>query len=526
MYVRKLKKQVICDYGQAEVKTREGILRGVISDGTFVFRGVDYAKAERFGMPKPVEPWEGVKEAIVYGFCCPEIFTPVPHDQFNVPHYFGVQGEDCQNLNIWTNSIDENAKKPVMVWLHGGGYFSGSGIEHYAYDGENLAKEGDVVVVTVTHRLNILGFLDLSAYGEEYKNSGNLGMADLVAALEWVKNNTAAFGGDPENVMISGQSGGGGKVATLLQMPAADGLYKKAVLQSGGMTKGREITKEIAKRTAELVLEYLKIEPENIGKIKEVCYDELAEAANFAQQQMEKETGKRMMWGPVCDGEYYMGHPLEVGFRETAKNIPILCGTVLGEFMNNFASPKGEGSKNSWTEAYKKEMLESYFGEKTAELEKAFLAAYPEKTTADLLFMDISGRKAALEFARAHSKMGGAATFNYIFTWESQFNGGTVAWHNAEIPYIFRNADYLEPSFTPGETETLQEIVSSSWVNFAKNGDPNGGVVPEWKAITENEHYTMIFDRESKLALSHDADLLSLMPEVTVSLAGLMGKKK
>ena len=173
MYIRKLTSQVILDYGRAEVHTQAGTLRGVISDGTCIFRGVRYAQAQRFHLPESVTPWEGVKEAITYGNACPEIFTCVPHDQYTVPHYFTVQSEDCQFLNIWTQSIEKGVKKPVMVWFHGGGMMTGSGVEHYAYDGEELSRFGDVVVVTLNHRLNVLGFLDLSAYGEEYRYSGN-----------------------------------------------------------------------------------------------------------------------------------------------------------------------------------------------------------------------------------------------------------------------------------------------------------------------------------------------------------------
>lgn len=211
MYIRKLTRQVILDYGKAEVCTKSGMLRGVISDGTYIFRGVRYAQAQRFHMPAPPTPWEGVKEAITYGNTCPEVFTCVPHDQYTVPHYFTVQSEDCQFLNIWTQNIEKGVKRPVMVWFHGGGMMTGSGVEHYAYDGEELSKFGDVVVVTLNHRLNVLGFLDLSAYGEEYRYSGNAGMADLVAALAWIKENIEAFGGDPDKVMIFGQSGGGGQ---------------------------------------------------------------------------------------------------------------------------------------------------------------------------------------------------------------------------------------------------------------------------------------------------------------------------
>lgn len=526
MYVRKLKNGIICDYGHAEVQTKQGVLRGVESDGTFVFRGVKYAEAERFHMPQPPKSWEGVREAIVYGFVCPEIFTPVPHDQFTVPHYFGVQGEDCMNLNIWTRCIDGTAKRPVMVWLHGGGFFSGSGVEHYAYDGENLAKNGDVVVVTITHRLNVLGFLDLSEYGDEYRYSGNIGNADLVAALEWIRENIEAFGGDPDNVMIFGQSGGGAKVTTLLQTPAADGLYHRAVIQSG-VGGIHDTEPEDARYMTKLVLEKLGIAKENIKEIETVSYYELSEAADYASKEAGKKLGRRVSWSPVSDGEYYIGHPFKVGFRKETLGIPLMLGTVQGEFNNNYASPKGKGSKNSWSEEYKTGLFKEYLGENWEEILEAFKAAYPEKNTADVLFYGLGYRKATMEYAKLRAASTDAGTYNFVFALESNFNGGTIAWHNAEIPYIFRNADYLEPSFIPGVTEKLQDEVSSAWVNFAKCGNPNSDYLPEWKQVEADCIYTMIFDRETKLVCDHDKKLTEILPDTqNTSVMTLIGKKK
>lgn len=526
MFIRKLKKQIICNFDEPIVQTREGKIRGVLSDDTYVFRGIRYAEAGRFLMPERVKPWDGVKEAIVYGFVCPEIFTPVPHDQYTVPHYFGIQSEECQYLNIWTQSLEPSGKKPVMVWLHGGGFFSGSGVEHYAYDGENLSKSGDVVVVTLNHRLNVLGFLDLSKYGGQYKFSGNAGMADLVAALQWIRFNIAAFGGDPDNVMIFGQSGGGAEVAALLEIPAADGLFHKAGLQSGGMNNRGSIGPEMAQRAAEFVLQYLKIAPDHISEIETVPYEELSEAAEYASGQILKEFGSPMMWGPVADREYYMGHPYEAGFRKETKHIPIICGSVLGEFSNNFTSPRGTGSKNSWSEDYKMKMILEEFGEDADKIIEAFKKAYPEKNIADVLFMDRSSRKGSLDFAKLHSEFTNAGTYNFIFNLESPFNGGTLPWHNAEIPYVFHNAEYLEPSFIPGVTEGLQDMVSGAWVSFAYCGNPNHVGMPVWPSFRSDTAPTMIFDRITRLGLGHDASLLSELPDVPFNISGIIGKKK
>ncbi len=525
MYIRKLTKQVILDYGQAEVQTEAGWLRGVISDGTYVFRGIEYAEADRFHLPRKVTPWEGVKEAIVYGNACPELYTVVPHDQYTVPHYFTVQSEDCQYLNVWTQHLDKDAKRPVMVWFHGGGMMTGSGVEHYAYDGEEASKYSDVVVVTLNHRLNVLGFLDLSAYGEEYKYSGNAGIADLVAALQWVHDNIANFGGDPDNVMIFGQSGGGSKVAAMLQSPAAAGLFKRAVLQSGGMRKGADIKPETSRKVAEYVLEYLKITPDRVKELETVWYDELALAATYALQKVAQETGGRAMFGPVADGDYYYGHPFNVGFRPETKDVAVMCGNVAGEFKQNFTMPVGEGPKNTWTDEYAEKIIREQLGDDADAVMAAFKKAYPDKKVQDCLFIDADMRRGAVDFATLRSESTDAPVYNFYFALESPFNGGTLPWHNAEIPYTLHNAEYLEPSFIPGTTQYLQDIVARAWANFAGKGDPNGCPVPEWKPFTKDAPNTMIFDKQCKLVQGHDAELLKVYPNRAMNL-NIMGRKK
>ena len=206
------------------VSTRQGKVRGYCYDDLVIFKGIPYAQAKRFHAPQPVAPWEGIFDAGSYGMVCPLLEKEKPNGEVLIPHRYWPTDENCQNLNIWTPGVDDG-KRPVLVWLHGGGFSAGSSIEQVAYDGANMARLGNVVVVSVNHRLNILGYFDLSEYGEEYANSGNAGGDDIIAALSWVHDNIAAFGGDPECVTVFGQSGGGAKVTTLLQSPAADGLY-------------------------------------------------------------------------------------------------------------------------------------------------------------------------------------------------------------------------------------------------------------------------------------------------------------
>ena len=230
--------RIVADAKTAIVSTAYGDIRGFIKDGIYNYKGIQYARADRFMAPQPPESWQGVRTALSDVKVCP-IETPnllSDEMEFAQGHHWGFETEDCLRLNIWTPGINDGKKRPVMVWLHGGGYSGGSSIELPFYDGENLARTGDVVVVSVNHRLNILGFLDLSAYGEKYAASANAGIADLVAALKWVNGSIAGFGGDPGNVLIFGQSGGGGKVSTLMSAPSAKGLFHKAVVQSGSLT--------------------------------------------------------------------------------------------------------------------------------------------------------------------------------------------------------------------------------------------------------------------------------------------------
>jgi len=217
-------------------KTKAGLLRGYKQNEVFEFKGIRYAEAERFQSPKPVTPWEGVKEALDYGFLCPTKPETTMEGNLAFPKRYWFWDENCQYLNVWTKWLnDTTAKKPVVVWCHGGGFTSGSSIELECYDGENMCRYGDVVQVSLNHRLNIYGFLDVSDFGEQYKDSGNVGMLDIVEALKWVQENIAEFGGDPDNVTILGESGGGGKVRTLTQMAAADGLYHHVICDSGVM---------------------------------------------------------------------------------------------------------------------------------------------------------------------------------------------------------------------------------------------------------------------------------------------------
>ena len=442
----------------AVVQTRSGKIQGYIHDGIFNYKGVQYARAERFQTPQPVEPWNGIKTAITYGFVAPQ-FTDQAHDIFP-PHWFAPhwlprnlpQSDDCQNLNIWTPALNSK-KRPVMVWLHGGGFSMGSASVEDVYDGENLSRKGDIVVVSVNHRLNSLGFLDLSAYGEEYRDSGNLGMLDIVAALQWIHDNIEKFGGDPNNVTLFGQSGGGSKNLTLTAMPSAQGLFHKAIVQSGavelmGMSLPRQ---DITRRIAEITLQNLKIAPNEIEKLKSVPYEEFAVASEKAYLQAGDEFGGDRMfigtsgWSPVVDGRVVTQDPVVDGFSAQSRNIPLLIGCVANEWMTidqwaNMSTNQTD-NKNNWSDSEIQRRLREKYGDNAQKILDAFRKAYPDKSDGNALFIDTWFRTRSKKTASIKSDQS-APVYNYIFTWETPVMGGFgMAYHCAEIPFVFNNID-------------------------------------------------------------------------------------
>lgn len=328
-----------CSADAPLVRTTGGSVRGYRFDGLDIFKGIPYAKARRFHAPEPAV-WDGVLDATSYGYVCPLLEMPKPNGEMLVPHRYWLMNEACQNLNIWTPALDD-AHRPVLVWLHGGGYFAGSSIEQIAYEGENMARLGDCVVVSINHRLNILGYLDLSDFGAEYANSGNAGGDDIIAALRWVRDNIAAFGGDPGNVTVFGQSGGGAKVTTLLQTPAADGLFHKGIVMSGVLGRLADCTVS-GRDCAEALM--AELGAADIAALETVPYAALAAAYNKVAPAL-KAAGKNTGCAPHPNA-FYLGDPLENAFRPETARIPLLVGTVFGEFaaFNGFGLNKAQMS--------------------------------------------------------------------------------------------------------------------------------------------------------------------------------------
>lgn len=469
------------------VETTAGQLQGSIENGIYRYLGIPYAEAkERFVPAEEVPGWEGIRMATSYGPMAP---------QGSISGLGGAEDQsgtdnNSQNLNIWTPGINDGRKRPVMVWLHGGGFSTGTANED-GYDGENLSRDGDVVVVGVNHRLNTFGFLDLSAYGEKYKYSANVGIMDIVDALEWIQDNIEAFGGDPDNVTVFGQSGGGAKVLALMTTPYAKGLFNKGIVQSGATeTMGVVFnSQEASTRLTENILSILNISEENIEDIQSVSVEKLQEAATQALAQTGEELqlpaalggGYSMDWEPVVDGDFLPTDPVtEDSFAEAGKDIPLLIGSNLNEWSGYFAVDPITP---------------------TEELTEALHSAYPNKpelkaeeidtTTIRLPLLKIMSHKAA---------QAGAPVYAYVFTYGNSY-------HGAEIPYVFDNL----PSDATEAEKTLASQVSQAWINFARNGIPEAEGFPDWEPYTNAEGATMLIDTESALAYHHDQKLMSIL---------------
>lgn len=364
----------------AVVKTEYGQVRGYIHNGTYTYKGIPYAKAERFMPPSKPAAWEGVRSSLSYGPVCPLIDpTTQVNDEGEFPfhHDWGYPNEDCLRLNIWSQGINDGKKRPVMVWLHGGGYSAGSSQELPAYDGESISKKGDIVLVSVNHRLNILGFLNLSNFGDQYKASANVGIMDLVAALEWVKSNISNFGGDPNNVTIFGQSGGGGKVTTLMNAPSAKGLFHKAIVQSGASATFQE--KEVTTRVGAAVLEELGLQTAQIDSIQKVPYEKLAAAGKRALQKVQNQltaegkeiTGFGFNWSPTRDGDFLPYQPSQPEALAISSKVPMIIGSTKNEFLP-FANTALRGASLEDTKSY----LQKKYGDKT----DTYIAAVKKRT--------------------------------------------------------------------------------------------------------------------------------------------------
>lgn len=512
--------KVVLQLDQAIAETDKGQLRGYIDNGIYTYKGVPYATAGRYEEPVEVEAWEGVRDAQVYGDMCPQAdMTAGAAEALNTHNFWPMATDETkiQTLNVWTGSLDPGSKKAVLFWIHGGGFSSGASTEQVAYDGRNLAEYGDVVVVSINHRLNCLGYLDLSEYGDAYKHSGNLGQMDIVAALEWVQRNISNFGGDPDNVTIFGQSGGGRKVLNLMGTPSADGLFDKAIGQSCGQ---QSVTQETARSIAARTVANLGLTAETIDQIKDVPYDDLRAAADAAIAAYNEETGESYAFSPVVDGDFMPKDIwLEGALGDEGKDVPLMIGSTFAERTTNAfsyvtGSPTDKGAMTD--EEVEAALAEKYGDQKDAVVE-AFKKAYPDMPVVDALYVDVTSyRVPILDVANSKAAQGGAPVYTYVFSYEFPTMGGWLPWHCSEIPFVFHNIERQGLTFGLTESEyRMQDTMASAWVNFAKTGTPSADGLVEWPAYTVDDGATMVFGEESFVGNHHDADLIKAITEAS-----------
>ena len=446
--------------------------------------------------PEKPKPWNNIFAATWWGSGSPQMMEGRYSNSYSsfLDHwnYYDVS-EDCLKLNLWTPSINDNKKRPVIVWLHGGGFFAGNSIEQDGYHGENLSKLGDVVFCSINHRLNAFGFSDFSGIGnEKYSLSGNAGMLDIIAALEWIKDNITNFGGDCENVTIMGQSGGGGKVSTLMVMPKAKGLFHKAVSLSGPTLRVGD--KEMSQKLGSYVLKEAGLTNSQIGKLQELEWPAYLRIASKANQKIldeykQKGYKDRVGWCPVVDGKIVPNHPFDPSAPEQVNDIPMIISTTFNE---NSPSKFDSALENISFEEVK-EKIKSEYKDKADQIVNAFRKNFPKNTPIEIWSMIISNRKNAVALANAKSKQN-APVYLAWFGWQPPlFDNRLRAFHCLDICFWFYNTDRML-SHTGGglRPRNLSQKMAQSLISFAYTGSPNKGDLPTWPRYSESNGETMV----------------------------------
>lgn len=484
------------------VKTEAGMIRGYEDRGVLAFTNIPYCRYERFMPPRKPDPWTGILDCNTFPPMTMQYRGRNPEDYDSLK----VSEDGGTRLNVWTKST--SGKKPVMVWLHGGGFASGAGYAGPSDSGTGLAKQ-DVVLVSVNHRLDIMGFLDLSAYGEKYEYSGNVGMMDIVVALEWVRDNISNFGGDPDNVTVFGESGGGGKVGTLLCMPSAKGLFHKAIIMSGTLLNLNSAS--VTRSYADLMLKKLGLTSDELDKLAEIPYPELYKAGHEAINEVsgERPRGYAYSWGfaPTVDGKILLQQPFQPSFASCSADIPIIIGTTFNELERTYYK-----EKPSLEEA--RAILYERYGDQTDAYIEAFSKAYPEyDTPADMLSVDRTFRPFTLPTTDARADENTAPVFSYIYAWKSPVRDGAAgACHGFELPMVFHTpeeAPGIVGEMTP-EVEAVADMMSRAWVSFAKTGKPEVEGL-DWRPYTSSEGAVMYLGGKSEVRCNFDRDLTAIM---------------
>jgi para-nitrobenzyl esterase len=480
----------------ATVNTSLGALRGYIDSGVHVFKGVPYAAStagsNRFLPPQKRQPWSDVREATRWGERPPQIVGGEPAEMLPTDPR-EPQGEDCLVTNIWTPNPG-TGRRPVMVWLHGGGFRSGSG-SYGIYEGRELARKHDVVAMTVNHRLNALGFLHLAHFGGKWASASNVGMLDIVSALEWVRDNIAAFGGDPGNVTIFGQSGGAGKVSTLMAMPAAKGLFHRAIAQSGAALTATPVDQAV--KTTEQLLKLLAIDSNRLDQLQTIPLKRITDA-------LATDAAPLAAFVPVLDGKSLPVHPFDPAAPAQSASVPFLTGTTATE--TTFFDP--DDQLMPIDEATLRQRVKALLKVEDAEADR-MIALYrkkqPGRDNIDLylrLETDNSRFRTAVDTqAERKAAQRGAPVYLYRFEYYSPVRKGRLkSMHCMEIPFVFDNleAGKIYTGISPA-AQRLADRMSAAWVAFARTGNPSHKGIPQWPAFDGTKRPTMVFGDEAQV---------------------------
>lgn len=490
------------------VETQAGRLRGTAERGVEIFKGIPYAAPplgdRRFRPPVKPDPWTGVRDAGAYGNMAVQSLNvfALPDDLLQIFTLAGRQklDEDCLYLNVWTSGR-EGAHRPVLFWCHGGAFITGSGSSPWS-DGANLCRLDDVVVVSFNHRLGALGYLHLEDIAAgDFTGAGLAGMLDIVAALEWVRDNIAQFGGDPGNVTIFGESGGGAKVSVLMAMPSAKGLFHKAIIQSGPAVQMAE--REDGSRTARQMLEHLGLEPARAAELRHLPVPKILDAqvkvlasvsrAAFAER-------RRLGFNPVIDGHRFPGGPFAPQAPTVSRDVPLMIGSNKDE-MTLFLGHMPWVTDATFDAL--PEALTPYLGDRAAEIVNVYRKAQPRLRPDEIAIAIVSDqgiRAPSLLMAERKIAQGGAPVFVYLFAWETPVLGGRLrSCHTLEIPFVFGNLETAELTGSDPARLALGEVMGRAWIAFARNGDPSHDGLPVWPAYSKSMRTTMIFDSVCRL---------------------------